>query len=479
MKIEIPKELNEGQSTAYSKMIEFINGNKEDKKMFLLQGYAGTGKTYLVSSVIKYILQRFSDDKIAITAPTNKAVKVLRHSSKINNTNVVFQTIHRLLGLSERINNDGTISFVANNYEKSMINDFQFLIIDEVSMLQDELFKDIELFSKKLFIIFMGDPAQIPPVKRNDCIPFVPEKRSEYNIEVCSLTEIMRQKCDNPIINYSFLIRKELNNPDIHIERKTNIIANGTGIEFIDTKTEIKRDEFLSILNTYFLSKEFEVNPDYAKVICWTNKTVDRMNTIIREMIYGKPLKKINEWEKLIVKTPILEFDKLLGRQIILFNTNDELTVETYQIKTLPTEYQMVIDKDEEQLFQTEKDTVKYYDTVVSYNDFDKGKCIRSIIILHEDSEEKFQTIKKKLKDQAKKKMQSNVWKLYYDFIRKFADVGYNYAISCHKSQGSTYKNAFILEDDINFNTKVIERNRIKYTACTRPTDKLFLISKR
>ena len=67
-------------------------------------------------------------------------------------------------------------------------------------------------------------------------------------------------------------------------------------------------------------------------------------------------------------------------------------------------------------------------------------------------------------------------WVKYYEFMRQFADVGYNYAITCHKAQGSTYKNVFIIEDDIDTNQNIFERNRIKYTAYTRPTDKLFVI---
>jgi ATP-dependent exoDNAse (exonuclease V) alpha subunit len=68
-----------------------------------------------------------------------------------------------------------------------------------------------------------------------------------------------------------------------------------------------------------------------------------------------------------------------------------------------------------------------------------------------------------------------SLWVKYYKAQQAFADVAYNYAITAHKSQGSTYKNVFVIEDDIDFNTNIVERNKIKYTSYTRPTDKLFI----
>ena len=69
-------------------------------------------------------------------------------------------------------------------------------------------------------------------------------------------------------------------------------------------------------------------------------------------------------------------------------------------------------------------------------------------------------------------------WIKYYDFLRRYADVSYAYAITAHKSQGSTYETAFVLEDDIDVNPNVVERNRIKYTAYTRSSKKLYVVKR-
>ena len=67
-------------------------------------------------------------------------------------------------------------------------------------------------------------------------------------------------------------------------------------------------------------------------------------------------------------------------------------------------------------------------------------------------------------------------WIQYYNFLRRYADVSFAYAITAHKSQGSTYNTTFVLEDDINMNLDVVERNRIKYTAYTRASKKVYVL---
>ena len=69
-----------------------------------------------------------------------------------------------------------------------------------------------------------------------------------------------------------------------------------------------------------------------------------------------------------------------------------------------------------------------------------------------------------------------NWWGKFYEAKRMFADIGYNYAITAHKSQGSTYETAFVVESDIDIQRDIENRNRIKYTAFTRPSKRLVII---
>src|SRR3972149_5868893 len=319
----IPIELNNGQREAYTRILDFIEN--ADGSMYLLAGYAGTGKTFLVGKILRYIFDKHSNWKVAVTAPTNKAVKVLRKSSNIQkNSKVEFQTIHKLLGLTEEITADGKQIFTRKDFASdNSIEEFNLVIVDEVSMLNDDLFLELNTYKNDVAIIFMGDPAQIPPVNKPDCIPFIPEKRQEYLIESYRLTEIMRQGIDNPIIDVSFIIRNDLGASHPEIPRKTNLNEQGHGIVFIDFNKQDERNKVSELLNSHFNCDEFKGNPDFAKVIAWRNVTVDNMNVIIRKMIYGADPGKIMIGEKLLADKPVMA--TLINT--VIFNTNDEFEV--------------------------------------------------------------------------------------------------------------------------------------------------------
>jgi exodeoxyribonuclease-5 len=122
---------------------------------------------------------------------------------------------------------------------------------------------------------------------------------------------------------------------------------------------------------------------------------------------------------------------------------------------------------------------LKYYDTIVSYLD-DEDDVIRvGIEILHEDSQADFNKLANILKQRAiQKRGKDKSWIIYYNFLRRYADVNFAYCITAHKSQGSTYNTTFVLEDDIDMNWDIVERNRIKYTAYTRSSKKLYVLKR-
>jgi exodeoxyribonuclease-5 len=458
--------LNGDQKKAFDELKDFIH-DKNDENIYVLKGWAGTGKTYCVSFLVRYVLDVIYPNKnwykIAVTGPTNKSVRVIKKTTGIKNARVTFQTIHKLLGLTERITSDGQQEFVNQGDFEPQIKKTKLLIIDEVSMLNDDLFHEILRYRSNIKIICMGDPAQIPPVGKPDCIPFMDELLEMYGIKTLELKTIMRQKGDNPIIDTSVLIRTDLENPYIETGVESNLNDRGEGIEFLNLNSSTIRESFNDILSSYFNSEEFKEDPEYSKIIAWRNKTVEKMNQLVRKVIYGEESigSKILLGEKLIANNPIIEMGQ------ILFNTNDEFTVDKFEIKT------------EKVRVADEEGSLKYYETGVTFlNDEDK-KVTYFIDILHEDSESYFFVLANKLKKIAiEKRGKEKSWIKYYDFIRRFADVSYAYSITAHKSQGSTYSTAFVLEDDIDVNPNVIERNRIKYTAYTRSSKKLYVLKR-
>ena len=471
-KIETPKalidiaSLNPDQKAAFNALRDFVY-DRDDDSIYVLKGWAGTGKTYCVSLFVRYILEVVYPNKkwykVAVTGPTNKSVRVIKKSTGLVSPRVNFSTIHKMLGLRERITEDGRQEFVNEGEFRPAIESHKLLIIDEVSMLNDELFHKIVKYRDRIKIICMGDPAQIPPVGKPDCIPFTEDLHEMYGIKTLELKTVMRQKNENPIIGASVMIRENLEREKSPIECVNQTDKAGEGIEFLNLSLPGIRRSIPEVLASYFKTKRFEEDSEYCKVIAWRNKTVSTMNTLVRRVIYGeeKIKNKILIGEKLIANDPIIEDD------YIIFNTNDEFTVEALEIKTQTIKVDDVSER------------FKYYEAKVSYIDDEDKKCYSYIDILHEESEEDFLRFSNILKYRAiEKRGKEKSWIKYYNFLRKFANVSYSYAITSHKSQGSTYEVSFVLEDDIDINFDVVERNRIKYTSYTRSSKKLYVLKR-
>jgi exodeoxyribonuclease-5 len=466
--------LNEDQKKSFDSLVDFITDLNDDS-IYVLKGWAGTGKTYTISLLVRYVLEVIQPTrlwyKVGVTGPTNKSVRVIKKATGISSSRVQFQTVHKILGLSEKITSDGQQIFVNDGDFKPQIRTLKLLIVDEVSMLSDDLFEELLKYRDKTKIIFMGDPAQIPPVGRPDCIPFRDELLEGYRIKTLNLRQIMRQKEGNPIIESSVKIRKNIGNSNSGISPENKINQIGEGVEFVNLNSPESRSSFRVILEKYFKSDRFKDDPEYCKIIGWRNKTISSMNDLVRKVIYGEEAlsSKILIGEKLIANSPILEKDT------IIFNTNDEFTVESFEVETEDLRFK-VSDHPDDDPYPI---SLKHYEALVSYLDEDDDLVKRTIRILHEDSEEEFKKLANILKLRAiNKKGKDKSWLVYYNFLRRYADVNFSYSISAHKSQGSTYNTVFLLEDDIDVNWNIIERNRIKYTAYTRSSRKLYVIKR-
>ena len=152
------ESLNSDQKTAFEDLRDFIC-DKEDDSVYVLKGWAGTGKTYCVSVLVRYVLEVIHPVhnwyRIAVTGPTNKSVRVIKKTSGLKNPRVSFQTIHKMLGLTERITKEGVQEFVNQGDFQPKIKTVKLLIIDEVSMLNDDLFQEVLKYRDRIKIICM------------------------------------------------------------------------------------------------------------------------------------------------------------------------------------------------------------------------------------------------------------------------------------------------------------------------------------
>ena len=261
---------NEEQYEGINKIRAWL---KEDKNfLFTLAGYAGTGKT----TCIKKILDEYHG-AVVVSAPTHKAKKVI-----IATTDVEGKTLHSLLGLRPDVDID--------NYNPNFpqfgpiadptIVDYDFVIIDEASMINDELYKLIMAITVdyQIKILFMGDPAQIPPVGQKASAVF---ERPE--IDFHQLTKIERQNESNPLSTVYSDLRNNLNTNSGGFQRESSMNDSGEGVIFTED-TKVFKDEILK----KYQDEEFKTNTEFAKVIAWKNATVMGANRSIRNELFGK-----------------------------------------------------------------------------------------------------------------------------------------------------------------------------------------------
>lgn len=448
-------ELYLSQYQSFDTVLDFFHPKQTSQQFMLLTGSAGTGKTFLVGCIAEYLKKQFFCN-ILLCAPINKAVKVLK-KAQAELDGVSFMTIHGALGLREEIDDDGNQIFVNRKVADVKITNYDYVMVDEASMIDTDIFTRIydAIEYTNIKVLFIGDKFQIPPVNYSESAVFMPKMQAKYNITETELRAIIRQKAGHPIISFANQLKDELDNAQI-VSKLIRLP------EFKDNEQLILMPQtgeaLIPVLKQYFLTNDFDIDADYCKVLAYHNRIVIKFNTLIRKLKYGENVSQLMVGEKIIFDRPWLEARK------IHYTTNEEATVRSFTEKSM-------------NLFDRE---FLYYETMLSK----EGSNViekRTIRILKDESRADYLSVKRYLAGKADSYKRGTPesrgwWSTWYQFRDKFAEIKYNYAITVHKSQGSTYANIIIANYDINDNPRIVERNRIKYTALTRAEDKVYLI---
>jgi superfamily II DNA or RNA helicase len=173
--------LNAGQQEAHDWLLDkFILANNPEYQKVLLEGWAGTGKTFTINRVIESARKADPHIKFGMTAPTHKAVRQLKKMSELKDQ-LDFGTIHRFLVLKEVLKQDPkdsrkmytTFEPDWNSEREKPIDNIDVLILDEVSMLNNPMYEYIEDYLRSrrdLKVIFMGRencPCKTPLIAGN------------------------------------------------------------------------------------------------------------------------------------------------------------------------------------------------------------------------------------------------------------------------------------------------------------------------
>lgn len=317
-------ELTIQQNKVFEQINAFLNS---DASVFILRGYAGTGKTTMVKVIADYIEQT---RQLAMMAPTGRAARVL--AMKTGHTAT---TIHKAIYSKAHVE-PKKVKHIAESEFKFVfsINNSEnggniVAIVDEASMVcsrkiehelfmfgTDNLMEDLLTFVRPNFggkVIFVGDPAQLPPVGESVSNALRAEYFKEKGLKVieAELTEVLRQKDDSVILKNAMMIR------DLLKKDKRNQLV-----------FEEQKDDVETVPSEQFLDKYLNYRKESGKhdsvIICYSNKSANRYNRDIRKSLYGGDV-PLQENDILLITQNNYRLDRMNGEFVPVLSIGERI----------------------------------------------------------------------------------------------------------------------------------------------------------
>lgn len=391
------------------------------EQSFVLSGYAGTGKTFLINYAVRERLHLVPDQSVQFATPTGKAATVLIRGG------TPASTIHALIYHKEEeeehtVNEDGEV--VINRKLKfkkrtSIDAEIKLIVIDEVSMVSDEVLRDILSFGVKC--LFTGDGAQLPPISGSNSLLDRPD---------FTLTEIVRQEEDNPIVKIATMIR------------------NGVPVPYGSYGEDVcvyPRRKFTG-------SERKRILLAADQIIVGTNRTRAAVNRELREYLGTNRVSTPVSGEKVICT--LNNWDKCIDYEEKFHLVNGIIGYCT-EVRVGSNELGMFN-------FRAEFLEDEIFDVPFDCGIFTQGRYLYDYgdeVCLLEDGR-----LVSKFEGKRNKEIVEEVVPLNrFEFA---------YAITCHKSQGSEFDCVVVFDESYAFE----EREKWLYTAVTRAKKRLLLI---
>lgn len=442
-----------GQMTFFRKMDEFLKSEASEKPTFVLRGYAGTGKTSLISALVK-VLPRMNMRSLLL-APTGRAAKVMSNYSGRG-----AYTVHKIIYKPK--GDPGSLGggfILQKNYYKDTL-----FIVDESSMLSDDggmsgnLLWDLIQFvfsGSDNRLLLVGDTAQLPPVGSE----YSPALDSGYLLRhfrlqagQTELTEVMRQRLESGILFNATHLRQELAGDQFQIQIYT------AGFRDIFKMTSERLEDGLRYAYDKF-------GTENTTIVTRSNKAAVQYNQYIRRVIHFYE-EEISTGDLLmIVKnnyTYMAESDK------VNFLANGDM-VEVMKIRKFEEMYGFrfatlelrLLDYPSEPFFEAKVILDTLYSSTPSLSREEYRKLYDQVSEDYADVANKTERMELIRKDPYLNALQI-----------KFA-----YALTCHKAQGGQWSAVFV--DQGYLQEEKVDRDFVRwlYTAMTRATEELYLVN--
>lgn len=415
-------KLNSGQVEAVRRMHDHMDSGPSDP-FYVLKGAAGTGKT----SCVHTFASEYKGNLI-FSAPTNKATGVLRKmNQQIGAGDTPCLTIYSALGL--KLGADGAVREVSAT-GKHKLDKVTAVVVDEGSMIPDKLGDHMRRAAAELNIkfIIMGDPYQLPPVGEDDSHVF--SYGNQYE-----LTKVERH--DNQILNFVTKIRESIQG-NTQLPQMVSDYGDDGGVYYLN------RQGFQKQLIKGFTSDSYRDDPQKFRIIAWRNKTVQNYNEIIRDAIYGAKSTDgpFQVGERVVCAAPVIDKDA----DETLLTTDEETTVQEINVIQHPV---LAKFKVYESWLLPDYST----DWVPTY-------------VIHDESRRQWELFLQELADKCKRREAS--WPEFWSVKEMMHDIRPCHAMTCHRSQGSTFESVFVDHWDILANQNSREAARCLYVGASR-----------
>lgn len=444
---------------------------ESDASVFILRGYAGTGKTTMVKHIVDYISQ---SRLVALMAPTGRAARVLSEKTGYD-ANTIHKTIYGTGSLvSKEVKNVAEAEFKLC-FPINMTDGKIVAVVDEASMLcsrtveqemfqfgTDNLMNDLLTFVRPSYggkVIFVGDPAQLPPVGESDSQALNEAFFVEKGLKVMTgtLTEVLRQTGDSVILKNAMKIRELLNT-----EIRNRLV-------FEEKEGDVESIADGELLNKYFDERKRGGEKDNV-VICFSNQSAYQYNKAIREKLYAEENPELKVGDVLMVVHNNYRLDKMNGEFVSVSYVGEKVK------QTAPVYVQ------KGGIRQLSNITLTFQHVQVSDLKNDPMDCMLLLDLLNDGSPSlgidrqkalyiNFCMRHPHLKIGSKEFSDALLADMYCNCLK----AKYGYAVTGHKCQGGEWKKVFV---DYSGRTGLSnDCLRWAYTATTRARETLYIFN--